>query len=136
MGTPEPTLAPVSAPTKAPTPPPTNAPTPEPTPEPTPAPIPAPTKVPTPPPTKVPTPEPTPVPTNPPTNSPVQQQQQSCVDDPNFLWKGRNKKNCTWVGKGTDAMTDKKCRRNNGDGKKVYDYCPQTCALHNSGPCA
>merc|ERR1711861_115915 len=119
-------------PTKAPTPEPTNAPTPQPskspTPEPTNAPVPAPTKAPTSPPTKSLTP--------PPTKVQVQQQQQSCVDDPDFLWKGRNKKNCTWVGKGTDAMTVKKCKRNNGDGKKVSDYCPQTCALHKLGPCA
>merc|ERR1712134_3433 len=103
---PEPTMSPVPAPTTAPT----NAPTPEPT------------NAPTPEPTKAPVPAPTKPPTKPPTQAPVQvNQQQSCVDDPNFLWKGRDKKNCLWAGKGSDAMTVKKCKRNNGDGKKVFD---------------
>merc|ERR1711907_795654 len=96
--TPEPTKAPVPAPTKAPTPEPTKAPTPEPTNAPTPqpskSPTPEPTKAPTSPPTKSPTPSPSKSPTPPPTKAQVQEQQQSCVDDPDFLWKGRNKKNC------------------------------------------
>merc|ERR1712078_544375 len=124
--TPEPTKAPVPAPTNAPTPLPTKAPTPQPSKSPTPEPTKAPVPAPTPQPTKPPTPSPTNAPT-------VVQQQQSCVDDPNFLWKGRAKKNCEWAGKGSDAMTIKKCKRNNGDGKTVYDYCPHTCALHNVG---
>merc|ERR1712014_421677 len=125
------TKAPVPTPTKAPTPPPTKSPTPKPMK----APVAAPTKAPTPPPTNSPTPSPSKSPTPPPTKAQVQEQQ-SCVDDPDFLWKGRNKKNCVWVGKGSDAMTVKKCRRNNGDGKKIFDYCPQTCAMHQLGPCA
>merc|ERR1712187_542819 len=125
------------SPTKAPTPEPTNTPTKAPTTPPTNAPTKAPTTEPTDSPTEAPVPEPTNAPVVPPTEVPVTVTvQQACIDDQSFLWKGRAKKDCNWVGKGNDKMTVKKCKRNNGNGKKVYDFCPMTCALHNVGPCA
>lgn len=49
------------------------------------------------------------------------------VDDPDFLWKGRSKKNCVWAGKGKESRVVHKCNRSTGDGKKVYHYCPVAC---------
>merc|ERR1712048_214037 len=142
---PTPTLAPVSAPTssptKEPTPEPTNTPTKAPTKAPTTEPTNTPTKAPTPEPinspTKAPVKEPTNAPVVPPTEAPVTVNvQPTCIDDVDFLWKGRAQKDCEWAGKGSDTQTKRKCKRNNGDGKKVFDYCPMTCALHDLGPCA
>merc|ERR1712048_1247825 len=109
---PAPTLAPVSAPTSSPT----KAPTPEPTNTPT----------------KAPVAQPTNAPVVPPTEAPVTVNvQPTCIGDTDFLWKGRAQKDCEWAGKGSDTQTKRKCKRNNGDGRKVFDYCPMTCALHN-----
>jgi len=126
VATEDPTPAPVVAPTNVPTPVPTLIPTMNPTLAPTQAPT---TPSPTTKPTKAPTAAP---PVAAPTIPPAVPQ---CTDDPDFLWKGRAKKDCVWVGKGKDSKTIKKCKRNNGDGKRVYDYCPMVCALHNQGPC-
>jgi len=49
------------------------------------------------------------------------------VDDPDFLWKGKSRKNCVWAGKGKESRVEHKCNRSNGDGKKVYHYCPVAC---------
>merc|ERR1711971_431895 len=53
-----------------------------------------------------------------------------------FLWKEQTKKDCKWAGKGTNKNIIKKCKKNNGDGNKVRDYCPKTCATVNQGLCA
>jgi len=151
-----PTMKPTKAPTKKPTKSPTNKPTKRPTKKPTKSPTNKPTKSPTNKPTKAPTKKPTKSPSNKPTNPPVDKPTKSptkkptksptkapvddnddtCKDDSKFLWKGQKKKNCKWVGKGTDPKIVKKCKRSNGDGKKVQDYCPQTCAKVKQGPCA
>jgi len=126
--------------TETPTKSPTSAPTSVPTLVPTAAPTSQPTQAPTKSPTKSPTNEPTTAPTvfddigidtNPPTGSPTS----SCDDRPEFLWKNKNKKNCKWASKGSAKKVVKKCKKSNGDGKKVYDYCPATCAKVDKGPC-
>merc|ERR1712232_1129391 len=132
-----PTDSPTKKPTNSPTKAPTNSPTNTPTKSPTKAPIDSPTNEPTKSPTKAPTNSPTMKPTKSPTQSPTTDQNNntSCDDQSDFLWKGQAKKDCNWAGKGTDKKIEKKCKKNNGDGKKVRDYCLKTCAQVNQGPC-
>lgn len=60
-----------------------------------------------------------------------------CFDDPDFLWKGKGKKNCDWAGKGKSSRIKNKCNRKaDDDGKHVYDYCPFTCVDHYIGTCS
>merc|ERR1712194_294547 len=118
------TSAPVS-PTDEPTQPPSRSPTtapvtPEPTSEPTP------------------TPEPTPEPTvfdevDSPTESPTK----SCADREGYLWKGNNKFNCKWVGKGNKTRKKKrKCKKEDKIlGGNVASHCRATCAKVGVGPC-
>merc|ERR1711971_1066814 len=133
-----PTKKPTKSPTQSPTVVPTDSPTKEPTASPTKAPINSPTNTPTKPPTKAPTEPPTKKPTRSPTQSPttVPSNNTSCDDQSDFLLKGRAKKDCNWAGKGNEKKIENKCKKNNGDGKKVRDYCPKTCAKVNQGPCA
>jgi len=67
-----------------------------------------------------------------------------CIDYPVFLFKGKNKKDCKWVGKGKEKIhkkkkifkqIQKKCKKKQ-DKMKVWDYCKETCALVEMGPCA
>jgi len=112
IGNCNPTDAPVS-PTVAPVEP-TDAPV-DPTEAPTPVPTGRPTPVPTQNPTDSPTEDPTWTPTLVPTTS-----QGVCQDDPNFR---RNNKNCANYLK---KKREKKCNRS-WQGKKVRDFCKETC---------
>merc|ERR1712232_1349530 len=89
-------------------------------------------------PTKAPINSPTNKPTESPTKSPttVPNNNPNCDDQSGFFFKGQKKKDCNWAGKGSEKKIEKKCKKNNGDGKKVWDYCPKTCAKVNQGPCA
>merc|ERR1711971_1034832 len=133
-----PTKKPTKSPTQSPTVVPTDSPTKKPTNSPTKAPINSPTNTPTKPPTKAPTDSPTKKPTRSPTKAPINSPNNntSCDDQSDFLLKGRAKKDCNWAGKGNDKKIENKCKKNNGDEKKVRDYCPKTCAKVNQGPCA
>lgn len=75
-------------------------------------------------------------PTQNPTKSP-QQQQQQCKNVEGYKWKGKNKKNCRWVGKGKPKKIKKKCNKKDKKmGGKIFKYCQATCAKVNKGPCA
>jgi len=52
-----------------------------------------------------------------------------CTDDPDFRYKGNNKKDCAWVGKNTE----KRCAL--GDGE-VATACPATCNSSCSNKCS
>ncbi len=142
---PSPTEAPVPSPTEAPVPSPTEAPVPSPTEAPVPSPTPSPTEAPITPQTESPTSDgtiwnsqwgtwaPTWSPTDFPTFSPTED---FCTDSPDFFFKNKQWKTCTWVGKGGNNKVRKKC---NKKWKKirVYDWCPETCGLKvGLGQCA
>jgi len=122
-----------SSPTQSPTVSPTSSPTSAPTTSSTASPTNQMTEAPTNNPTNAPSIEPTKAPTKAPIDN---NNDGACEDDANFLWKGQTKKNCKWVGKGTDPKIVKKCKRSNADGLKVRDYCPETCAKVGQGSCA
>jgi len=90
-------------------------------------------------PTPYPTPSPTPYDSWPGTSSSTL----NCEDDKDFRFKGKKNKNCKWVGKGKNKLNKKnirkikkKCRKKADGKKKVWDYCLETCALVDMGPCA
>jgi len=61
-----------------------------------------------------------------PTESPVLDEV-ACLDDPEFLFKGKKGKNCKWVKKQAGKFCSKK-----SSGKKVYESCPQACETCSS----
>merc|ERR1712029_1188692 len=141
----KPSKAPTNKPTKSPTNKPTNAPTNKPTDSPvdsptTSSPTQSPTVSPTSSPTSAPTTSSTASPTNQPTDSPTKNPTQSptkalidddnnddnaCKDDANFLWKGQTKKDCKWVGKGTDPKIVKKMQKKQRTGSRYEITVPK-----------
>ena len=76
-----------------------------------------------------PTPTPTPAPTSAPTNDTPSS---SCVDNPNFKFKGDSSKNCEWLGENKQGK--KKCKKikqtqDDGTKLKLADLCPKTCGV-------
>eukprot|EP00536_Pseudo-nitzschia_multiseries_P013871 jgi/Psemu1/36759/gm1.36759_g len=99
-------------------------------PNPTPTPKPNPTPA---------TPEPTPLWTSTSSSSSTM----NCEDDSDFKFKGKRKHNCKWVGKGKGNLNkkktkkiQKKCKKKVNKKEKIWDYCRETCALVDMGPCA
>jgi len=89
-----------------------------------------PTETPTESPTAFPTYFPTYFPTGFQTFDPTDFPTESCVDDADFKYKNRKKKNCRWVGRGKNKKVKNKCKRTWGvgsDNKSLYDWCPETC---------
>jgi len=70
-----------------------------------------------------------------PTEKPTQSR--SCADQEEYLYMNRNRRNCTWAGKGsTLSKKKKKCRnRDNKNGNNVAFHCRKTCAKVGVGPC-
>lgn len=67
-----------------------------------------------------------------------------CIDDKDFRFKNKEKKSCEhWVAKGADKLhkkrnvraIKKRCRKKYRN-KRVWEYCPATCALVDLGDCA
>merc|ERR1712194_67315 len=124
-------LAPVPVPTLAPVPAPALAPVPAPTLAPVPAPTVAPTAVPT----AVLTTAPVPVPDF---------EEPECTPDTEaFRYKGIAKRTCAWLASRGTKKLAKLCRRSDQDPnqriptrKKLFVWCPQTCAAVGKGPCA
>mmetsp|Transcript_2399 Transcript_2399/g.5552 ORF Transcript_2399/g.5552 Transcript_2399/m.5552 type:complete len:579 (-) Transcript_2399:1201-2937(-) len=92
-----------------------------------------------------PTRSPTAYPTSSGTSSSTWTSTDGCIDYPDFLFKGKNKKDCKWVGKGKEKIhkkkkifkqIQKKCKKKQDKKMKVWDYCKETCALVGMGPCA
>jgi hypothetical protein len=46
----------------------------------------------------------------------------SCSDDPNFRFKGKNRKDCDWVGRKPNRRCGKRY-----EGSKLWKYCPLSC---------
>ena len=62
--------------------------------------------------------------------SPTASPTESCVDDADFKYKNRKKKNCKWVGRGKSKKVRKKCKKKwrvGPDKKKLHEWCPETC---------
>merc|ERR1711935_92202 len=119
-----PTTSPTGGPTSTPTGSPTSEPTFTPTAEPTSSPVASPTGGPI----AEPTASPVSSPTGGPTASPVDLS--GCVDDPNFVYRNKEGKDCAWVAKGTDKNTRIKCLRRAAEDKsiktKVWEFCKET----------
>lgn len=59
-----------------------------------------------------------------------------CEDDAAFRYKMKRNRKCSWVGRGTTKKVRKKCKKK-FNGKKLYEYCAQTCgAKVGLGDCA
>jgi len=127
---------PIDSSTSSPTANPTAAPTSSPTANPTAAPTSSPTANPTANPTAAPTLSPT---ANPTARTPDLEEDVSDVtevtnrDDPNFLYRGKEGKDCSWVsdysvkrGQDQQRVTNIKCMRRS-ENIRVFEYCPQTC---------
>jgi len=132
-------LAPVPVPTLAPVPAPTLAPVPAPTV----APVPAPTLAPVPAPTVAPTAVPTAVLTTAPVSVPDFEEPECTPDTDAFRYKGIAKRTCAWLASRGTKKLAKLCRRSDQDPnqpiptrKKLFVWCPQTCAAVGKGPCA
>jgi len=129
-----PTGGPTSTPTVGPTAEPTSSPVSSPTAEPTSSPVSSPTAEPTSSPVSSPTAEPTSSPVSSPTAEPTTTSPldlTGCVDDPNFIYRNKARKDCAWVAKGSDRNTRIKCLRRAASDKtdktKVYKFCKETC---------
>ena len=87
--------------------------------------------------TSSPTSSPTPAFNNVSTESPTESPPQQCIDESDYLFKNKQNKDCEWVGKGNKRKKiRKKCKKKDKiNGKKVRDYCQETCAEVNQGPC-
>lgn len=54
--------------------------------------------------------------------------QSECDDDPTFLWKDRDNKDCVWVaGKLSNVPNFCNKKPYRGESDRVRDYCPKTC---------
>ena len=54
----------------------------------------------------------------------------SCVDNDDFKYKGKDSKNCVWLGNnGSKKKGKKRCRSTLEDGTSISDACPSTCGL-------
>ena len=73
---------------------------------------------------------PTPAPTAPPTIP------SSCADSTTLAFKDNEKKNCKWVGrpKKRIRLLKRKCRKK-WQGKRLKDFCPETCGKVGLGVC-
>merc|ERR1712194_4446 len=118
-----------------------------PTNEPTLAPVPAPTLASVPAPTLAPVPAPTLAPVPAPTLAPVSVpdfEEPECTPDTEaFRYKGIEKRTCAWLASRGTKKLAKLCRRSDQDPnqpiptrKKLFVWCPQTCAAMGKGPCA
>jgi len=86
--------------------------------------------------TSSPTSSPTPAFNNVSTESPTESPIQQCIDESDYLFKNKQNKDCEWVGKGNKRKIRKKCKkRDKINGKRVRNYCQETCAEVNQGPC-
>lgn len=69
-------------------------------------------------------------PTSSPTESP-----DSCVDDPEFRYKNKRKWTCKNYVKGSTRKIKKKCKKRWTNGKRIYDFCQETCGRVGLGVC-